>query len=320
LQHLRPHDETALDDLSRPPTSPVAVQSTLQRPSRRTDLFWVVFWMACTLLSFSAAALSVRALAKVFTVFEIMTIRSGSGLAILVALVVARPELRACLAPRRMMLQVPRNSIQFVGQIAWMKAVTLLPFATVFALEFTMPAWVALLAVLFLGEKLTASRIGTLALCFVGVLVILQPGSASFQPASLLALGAALSFAIVVVITKKLIATETTLAILFWMNAMQLPVNLALSDPLFMLKLDGSLILPVLGIAISGLSAHYCFTNAFRHGDVTIVVPLDFLRVPVIALVGWAFYGEALNAIVFAGATLIGAGVIWGLRAESLRR
>jgi drug/metabolite transporter (DMT)-like permease len=319
LQQERFHDHTAVGEPpGRLAVGPPAIPHFAKRPPR-TDLIWVGFWMTCTLLSFSVAALSVRALASVLSVFEIMTIRTASGLAIMVALIMVRPELRACLAPRRMMLHVPRNSIQFLGQIAWMKAVMLLPFATVFALEFTMPAWVALLAALFLGERLSTSRIGTVTLCFVGVLIIVQPGSASFQPASLLALGSALSFAIVVVITKKLTVTETTLAILFWMNAMQLPVNLALSDPFFVLKLDSSLILPGLGIAISGLAAQYCFTNAFRHGDATLVVPLDFLRVPLIALVGWAFYGEPLSGIIFLGAALIGAGVIWGLHAESRR-
>jgi len=275
--------------------------------------------MTGTLLSFSVAALSVRALSKVLSVFEIMTIRAASGLTILLVLVVLQPGLRPSLVPRHMGLHVPRNIVQFVGQVAWMKAVVLLPFATVFALEFTMPAWVAVLAMLFLGEKLTGSRIGSVILCFIGVLVIVQPGLASFQPASLLALGAALSFAVVVVITKKLIATVTTFAIMFWMNAMQLPINLALSDPFFALKLDDTMLLPALGIAISGLSAHYCFTNAFRHGDATIVVPLDFMRVPLIALVGWAFYGEPLSILVFGGATLIALGVIWSLRAESMR-
>ena len=219
-----------------------------------------------------------------------------------------------------MLLHGLRNSIQFLGQIAWMWAVTLLPFATVFALEFTMPAWTALLAVVFLGEKLAASRIASVGLCFVGVLVIVQPGLASFQPTSLLALGAALSFAIVVVITKKLTATEATFAILFWMNAIQFPINLVLSDPMFLGRIDSSMAAPLLGIAVSGLSAHFCFTNAFRHGDATIVVPLDFLRVPLIAVVGWLFYGEALSAAVFLGAVLIGAGVIWNLRSETVRR
>lgn len=289
-------------------------------PAATADGLQLAFWMTGTLLSFSVTALSVRALAKVLSVFEIMSVRSGSGLAVLLLLILVRPELRLLLLPRHMALYLLRNSTQFLGQIAWMWAVTLLPFATVFALEFTMPAWTALLAVVFLGERLTASRVGSLALCFVGVLVIVQPGLASFQPTSLLALGAALSFAIVVVITKKLTATETTFAILFWMNAMQFPINLGLSDPTFLAKVNSSMLLPLLGIAVSGLSAHFCFTNAFRHGDATIVVGLDFLRVPLIAIVGWLFYGEALSVAVFFGATLIGIGVIWNLRSERLRR
>jgi len=291
-----------------------------QHQSSGANLFWLAFWMTCTLVSFSVAAMSVRALASVISVFEIMTIRSASAIAVLLVVIALHPQLWRAVAPRRMMLQVPRNAVQFVGQITWMKAVTLLPFDTVFSLEFTMPAWVALLAALCLGEKLTVSRMVTVALCFVGVLVIMQPGLESFQPASLLALGAALSFAISVVITKKLTGTESTLAITFWMNVMQFPVNIALSDPGFIFRLDGSLILPVLGIAISGLAAQFCFTNAFRHGDVTIVVPLDFIRVPLMAVVGWSFYGEALSPAVFVGATLIGTGVICGLRAEARNR
>jgi drug/metabolite transporter (DMT)-like permease len=275
--------------------------------------------MTGTLLSFSVAALSVRALSKTLSVFEIMSIRSGAGLLMLVTLIAVRPALAQTLALRQMGLHAFRNSVQFVGQVAWMKAVTLLPFATVFALEFTMPAWVAILAVVFLGEKLTVSRVGSVMLCFFGVLVIVQPGSASFQPTSLLALGAALSFAIALVVTKKLTATVSTFAILFWLNAMQFPINLALSNLWFVAKLDSVSILPVLGIAVSGLSAHYCFTNAFRYGDATIVVPLDFLRVPLIALVGASFYGEPFSGVVFAGAALIASGVAWNLRAESQR-
>jgi drug/metabolite transporter (DMT)-like permease len=275
--------------------------------------------MTGTLLSFSVAALSVRALSKTLSVFDIMSIRTGSGVLILLGLLAMRPELLQCLAPRQMGLHAARNSVQFIGQYAWMQAITMLPFATVFALEFTTPAWVALLAVLFLGEKMTANRLGSVLVCFVGVLVIVQPGLASFQPTSLLALGAALSFAITLVITKKLTATVSTFAILFWLNAMQLPVNLALSSSHFLFKLDSTTALPALGIMISGLSAHYCFINAFRYGDATIVVPLDFLRVPLIALMGAWLYHEALNIVVFAGAALIGSGVIWNLRAESRR-
>jgi drug/metabolite transporter (DMT)-like permease len=128
---------------------------------------------------------------------------------------------------------------------------------------------------------------------------------------------AAITLAFTAIVTKKLTQTETTFAILFWMNLMQLPMNLAGSDPSFITKLDPAMALPVIGIAVAGLSVHLCIAQAFRYGDAIVVVPLDFLRVPLIALIGWSFYGEALDALVLAGAGLIIAGVIWNLRTEA---
>ena len=77
--------------------------------------------------------------------------------------------------------------------------------------------------------------------------------------------------------------------------------------------------LPLLGIAVAGLAVHYCLTNAFRCGDASIVIPMDFLRVPLIAVIGWLFYGELLDAFVFAGAGLIIVGVLWNVRSEAQR-
>jgi drug/metabolite transporter (DMT)-like permease len=159
-------------------------------------------------------------------------------------------------------------------------------------------------------------RAASIALCLIGVFVILHPGFGSFRPVALLALGAAITRAFTDVVTKKLTHTETTFAILFWMNLMQLPMNLAGSDLLFITKLDLSMALPLIGVAVGGLSVHLCTAQALRYGDAIVVVPLDFLRVPLIALIGWSFYGEALDALVLAGASLIIAGVIWNLRTE----
>jgi drug/metabolite transporter (DMT)-like permease len=79
------------------------------------------------------------------------------------------------------------------------------------------------------------------------------------------------------------------------------------------------MILPLTGVAVAGLSIHYCLTNAFRCGDAMIVIPMDFLRVPLIAVVGWVLYAEPLDAFVFAGAGLIIAGVLWNVRGEAQR-
>ncbi|HEX9323370.1 MAG TPA: DMT family transporter, partial [Xanthobacteraceae bacterium] len=135
--------------------------------------------------------------------------------------------------------------------------------------------------------------------------------------AALIILGAAFGFAVSSIVTKKLIVTETTFAILFWMNAMQLPMNLAGSSPFFVTRIDLAQALPVLGVGIAGLTSHFCLTNAFRHGDASIVVPLDFLRIPLIALIGWSVYGEPLDGFVFAGAAIIITGIVWNLRAEA---
>ncbi len=141
----------------------------------------------------------------------------------------------------------------------------------------------------------------------------------AFQPATLLLIIGSLLFATAAIVTKKLILTETTFSIMFWMNLMQLPMNFAGSHPLFFLKLDASMMLPVLGVAVAGLAIHYCLTNAFRYGDAMIVIPMDFLRVQLVAVVGWMFYGERLDIFVFAGAALIVTGVLWNVRGEARR-
>jgi drug/metabolite transporter (DMT)-like permease len=77
--------------------------------------------------------------------------------------------------------------------------------------------------------------------------------------------------------------------------------------------------LPAIGVGAAGLTSHYCLTNAFRAGDATLVVPLDFMRIPLITVVGWALYGERLDIFVLLGALIIVTGVLWNLRTESTR-
>src|ERR1051326_609466 len=97
----------------------------------------VALWMGGAVLSFTAMALSIRALAPILNVFETLALRSSSGLIALLLLAALRPELRPLLRPNRFRLQLLRNSFHFAGQAGWAKAVILLPFATAFALEFT---------------------------------------------------------------------------------------------------------------------------------------------------------------------------------------
>ena len=73
----------------------------------------------------------------------------------------------------------------------------------------------------------------------------------------------------------------------------------------------------MVGICVAGFLGQFALTNAFRYGDAVTVVPIDFMRIPLIALVGYGFYGEALDPLVFVGALLIVTGIVYNLRAEA---
>ena len=285
-----------------------------------TQLVPAVLWMIGALLSFSTMAVAIRELTRVLSIVEILALRSAIGLTALIAIGLVRRELLRSISVKRIGLHFVRNSVHFASQVAWATSITLLPLATVFALEFTMPGWTALLAAIFLHERMTPSRLGAVILGFLGVLVIIRPGLESFRPGAFLVLAAAFGYAVSLIATKRLTATDSTFCIVFWMNLMQLPMNLAGSDPFFLAKLGSAQTVPLIGLGVAGLTSHYCLANAFRVGEASVVVPIDFLRIPLIALVGWWFYGEALDLFVFVGAGLIISGVLWNLRAESLRR
>jgi drug/metabolite transporter (DMT)-like permease len=267
-------------------------------------------------MSFSALAVAIREMARVLTVWEVLALRNIGGIVVLGAF--------ALLARQRIGPPVPlrihaiRNIFHFAGQACWAYGVTLLPLATVFALEFTTPAWTMIMATMFLGERVSRARIGALALGFMGVLVILRPGAAAFDPAALVVLAAALFFSVQITTTKFLTGTNSTLTILFWMNVLQLPAYLATDlalggDPLFLARIPASLWLPLSLLFVTGLSAHVCFTNAMRYGDATLVVPIDFLRIPFIATVGVILYAEPFDPIVLLGAAVSASGILWSL-------
>jgi drug/metabolite transporter (DMT)-like permease len=276
-------------------------------------------WMTGTLLSFSVMAVAIRGLAGSLSILEILTVRAVLGMLIILSIMAVRPELRHSIKTHRFGLHLLRNGVHFGSQYLWAWSLLLLPLATVFALEFTMPAWTILLAPFFLGERMTPSRIGAVILGIAGVLVIVRPGMETFQPASLMVLAAAFGYAINIITTKKLTATDSTFAIVFWMNAIQIVLGVAGAGVMFVSKIDWHLAPAIIAIGTAGLFAHYCMTNAFRAGDASVVVPLDFLRIPLIAVVGWWLYSEPVDIFVFAGAGLIISGILWNLRNETRR-
>lgn len=274
-------------------------------------------WMVGALVSFSIMAVSVRELLRTMGNFEILTIRSFMSLLILLFLLPRHGF--GALRTRNLGLHVLRNFFHFGGQYAWVYAISLLPLATVFAIEFTMPVWAAVLAMIFLGERLNPGRVVMLALGIVGVFVMLRPGMAVIQPAALVMLLGAFAYASTMIATKRLSGHDSAFAILFYMAVIQLPLGLVPALPQWVWP--GLRDLPwVIALGVVGLTAHYCMTRAFRIADAMVVVPIDFLRLPLIAVVGVLFYDEPLQLSIMLGAAVIFAGTFYSIRRESMGR
>jgi drug/metabolite transporter (DMT)-like permease len=273
-------------------------------------------WMGGAVLSFSLMAIAVRELLRTMGSFEILFLRSAISLVIMLGVVayVGRERLRT----QRFGLHVVRNLFHFAGQYAWVYSIAMLPLAMVFAIEFTMPVWSAVLAVLLMGERLNHGRIVMLVLGLVGILVILKPGIEAVPPAAIVMLLGSFAYAATMISTKQLAKTDSAIAVLFYMSVIQVP--LALVPALQQWVTPGLADLPwVLAVGVTGLSAHFCLTRSLRIADATLVIPIDFLRLPLIAVVGMMFYGEPLQASILIGAAVIFAGTYYSIRRESGR-
>ena len=270
-------------------------------------------WMGGAVLSFTAMAVAARELLRHMGTFEIVFLRSVVMLAVVLAML-PRAGI-ATLRTQRFGTHFSRNVIHFLGQVLWVYSIGALALATVFAIEFTMPMWTALLAWIFLKERLTFPRLVMLGLGLAGVLLILRPGGGSFHPAALAMVLGSLCYASSFIFTKRLTSTDSALAVLFWMAVIQLPLGLAASIPAWVTPAAGDL--PwILGIGIGSYTAHYCMTRAVKVADASVVVGIDFIRLPLIAAVGALAYGEALDPMVFVGAAIIFAGTYFSLSRE----
>lgn len=266
--------------------------------------------MMGAVVSFSAMALSARALGGHLSVFQILFLRSAVGLPLLVAGLVAAGGIGAlgALRTQKLGLHVGRNTIHVVGQLAWFYGVTVLPLATVFAMEYSSPLWAVLLAALFIGEYPTRAQMGGLLLGLVGILLIVRPGAEGLDWAAMIVLAAAVLFAASNLYTRVLGRTEPSIGIPFWMFVVQLPFGLllALADwrPIALADLPAILVL-----GLTGLTAHHSLSAALRLAPISQVIHYDYLRLPLIAVVGALFYAEPLDPYVLGGGGIVLGGV-----------
>ncbi|NRB00713.1 MAG: DMT family transporter [Rhodobacteraceae bacterium] len=263
--------------------------------------------MSGAIVAFSSMAIAGRAISFELDTFEIMMYRSFIGVVIIVSFATAFGRWDE-VTTRSLHIHAVRNLFHYTGQNLWFWSLTLIPLAQVFALEFTSPIWVTLLAPLILREKLTRTRALAALLGFIGILIVARPGATPLSPGVLAAAASAIGFAGSILFTKLLTRTERTLCILFWLTVMQSGFGIVMAG------YDGDIALPsaqsvpwLVLIGIAGVVAHLCVTSALSVAPAAIVAPLDFARLPVIAVIGAVWYGESIDVFV-----LVGAAVIFG--------
>jgi drug/metabolite transporter (DMT)-like permease len=277
-------------------------------PSIPRAALWMAGWLALMLIVTVAGRETLREL----NVFQVMEVRSIIGLLILSPMIRSQGGF-AAMRTSRPLQHIGRNLIHYAAQIGWFFSLTLIPLGQVVSIEFTMPIWTAILAASFLGERMTFGKVAAIALGVVGVVVIVRPAAGEINPGQLIALGAAVGFGVSVAMMKSLTRTEKTLAIIFWMLVIQSAAGFL--PALYVWQWPSAYAwawMAVLGF--SGTFTHYCMARAMLYADATVVLPMDFLRVPLTATMGWLIYSERLDMFTVLGAALILTGNLLNLR------
>ena len=279
-------------------------------------LIMAVLCMLVAIASFTIMAVAGRYLSAELNTFEIMMYRSLIGfLLVLVFTIVTNSfhSIQLCYLRDHFV----RNVFHFSAQNLWFYAITVIPLVQVFALEFTVPIWILILSPLFLGELLTRTRAIAAIMGFTGILLITRPNAETLNSGTIAAGLAALGFAGSIMLTKGLTRKQNTLSILFIMTAMQLIFGIvAAGYDSDIAGLNKTNFIWVIIIGVAGLMAHLCLTTALSLAPTTLVSPIDFLRLPVIAVVGYLLFEETVDQYLIYGVIFICFGNYINILAE----
>lgn len=272
-------------------------------------------WMTGSIAAFTSMAIATRQINGAHDTFEILAYRSVIGWVLVLGIALAMGQ-AGRIRRDRVGSHLVRNVFHFTGQSLWFWAITLIPLAQVFALEFTSPIWVILLSPLFLGERLTRRKLLAAGLGFAGILIVARPDFTALETGVLAAAGAAVFFAVTNLMTKALTTDgEAIVSILFWLTLIQACFGT------IAMAADGAVTLPTLAtlpwlalIGVAGITAHLCLTTALSLAPASTVVPVDFARLPIIAAIGALVYAEPVEPSLFLGAALIFLGIWLNLR------
>ncbi len=271
-------------------------------------------WMIFANVFFTMMNTLVRELSEGYGLFQLLFVRSLFGL-VFVLLMVWPAGIRS-LKTRRPGLQVFRGMLGFAAMFMWFFAVSNMPLAQATAINFSAPVFAAVLIAVFLGERMRVRRWTATGLGFVGMLIVLRPGFADFTLAIGAALCASMLMAVGATVVKVVARTDHP-------NSVVLYVPLFLSVFSFVPAIlnwtppTGTDLAVMAALGLVGTLAHHCWVRAFAVTEATAVLPYDFVRLPMMALAGYALYAEVPDIWTWIGATVILASSVYMAHRES---
>lgn len=270
--------------------------------SRQTPALRGILLMCVSTVAFSIMHGLVRFVSEVLPPFQIAFFRNVLGLAFLLPLLMrSRFEM---LRTKRIGLHALRGVINIVAMLMFFTALSISPLAKVTALSFTAPIFMAILAVLVLGERFRIYRWMAILSGFAGMLVILRPGLVAIDTGALLVTGSAALWAVAMVLIKILSRTESSLTIVAYMGIFlgifSIFPALWVWQP-FGLQTLGWMVL----IGLFGTIAQMALSQALKETDPTALMPFDFLKLIWTALIGAWFFAEVPDVYTWIGAAVI---------------
>lgn len=263
-------------------------------------------------LFFALMAVTIRLASESLHTFEIAFFRNFFGLIGALPLLVRHGPglLKTSQLPR----YVFRCVIGVCSMFAGFWAIGHLPLAQAVSLSYSTPLFVTIAAVWWLGETVRARRWLAVVVGFVGVLVIVRPGTAGFSAGSLVAVLAAVLGGIVSVQIKQLSRTEPADRIVFYTTLLWVPLSLGPALTVWEWP-QGIAWLWVVAAGLLGTGGHMLWTRALKLGDVSALTPISFMQLPIVAVAGWMLFGEGLDRW-----TAVGAAIIFGANAYIAHR
>lgn len=207
-------------------------------------------------------------------------------------------------------LLLSRATLMTVSSSAMFFSAALMPIAEATAISFTTPLFSVILAVIFLRERIGPRRLAALAIGMLGVVVILRPGAEAIDPVAALPLFAALTFGGVVVLSKALTTNDSPEAIGFWLAVYMVPISL-IPAVFYWHWPDWDHLLWLFALGAAAVGNMYFLTRAVRIGDASQTAPWDFVRLPFVALVGYAAFAQTVDLWVWVGAAIIVASTFY---------